>query len=213
MVIEDENERQFVVPFVCVDAKKIHLLLPLNKSMNDKKIGMFSNLTDNRYGQVMEKILDDNPISYNYYKYKANYFNTEVWFNEQEKDVAITDPVAFTDLDYPVIYYDKDCEREAIYISAIEPYIKRDQNVQNLNEIITSVICGKGISTQKPNCRIVSMRVYDEKCADISGNENTGGTWEERQKEIRENTVAKINQYGSIEQYLTQKYKNIVQYK
>ena len=51
-----KNERyQFVVPFVVIDPKNIHL-----DFYNQSGTGKFANLTDNRYGQVEEKYSQSN---------------------------------------------------------------------------------------------------------------------------------------------------------
>ncbi len=194
VVIEDSNSQQFVVPFIVIDSKSVHLL-PSYKQ--DEKIGMFSNLTDNRYGQVLEKVTDTNPTTYNYYKYAVNdgLVTGDRWFNDEEKRIA--DAVIswggneYTNLNKTRTYYNKDVIRKVHRMSPIEPYIKviRDANGeiidQKLNEKITSVICGKGVSTVAPNCRIISMRIYDgEKCAESDGTPIVG-TWDDRQGEIR----------------------------
>ena len=219
VVIEDENEQQFVVPFICIDAKSVHLLP--NYDLANKK-GMFSIFTDNRYGQVMEQITDSNPVTYNYYKYRINLWNQEIWFPEDMALVAEQDIInginTYTNLGKMIKYYDKDNARIVNHISLIEPYINIGGSNTGLNNIITSVICGKGVSTQKPNCRIVSMRVYDEKCADINGNVDTSGTWGNRQEEIDETSTYKLlnvlsDGYTSIyDYYKDNKFKKIVRY-
>ena len=115
--------------------------------------------------------------------------NEEIWLPEEmaidaEQDI-LDGHDTFTNLGKMIKYYDRDEKRKVAHISPIEPYINIGGSKEGLNGIITSVICDKGISTEKPNCRIISMRVYDEKCADINGNENTSGTWDDRQEEIR----------------------------
>ena len=180
VVIEDTDKQQFVVPFIVIDPKDIHLLP--NYSSQEKK-GMFSNLTDNRYGQVMEQIIDTNPKTYNYFRFLDVITNNKVWFDEELSADALSKPEHYVYQNQSITYYDKDAKRKATYVSPIEPYIKVSSNTTNLDNIITNVICGKGISSQSPNCRIVSMRVYNEKCANADGTP-ISGTWDERQSEI-----------------------------
>ena len=111
-----------------------------------------------------------------------------------------------------IIYYDRDEEREATYISAIEPYISEGIDKENIDMIMTNLICGKGISIEKPSCKIVSMRLYDERCAEDDGTP-ISGTWKKRQEEIEKNTNNAIKEKGSIEKYLKEYHKDIVKYK
>ncbi len=140
----------------------------------------------------------------------------DIWFPQDmalvaEKDI-LNGHSTYTNLGKMITYYDRETQREKSYISPIEPYIYNPLGNETYTDIVTKIVCGKTENDTMPNYRIVSMRVYNERCAEDDGTPITG-TWEERQGEIEENTKAMISQYGSIEQYLTQKYKDIVQYK
>ena len=183
VVIEDENNQQFVIPFISIDAKNIHLL----PNYGSKK-GMFATLTDNRYGQVMEEIYDENPITYNYYKYHINTLNMDIWFPQDmalvaEKDI-LNGHSTYTNLGKMITYYDREIQRKKSYISPIEPYIYNPSGNESYTDIVTKIVCGKKEDDLMPNYRIVSMRVYDERCAEDDGTPITG-TWEDRQEEIR----------------------------
>ena len=75
-------------------------------------------------------------------------------------------------------YYLRDTRMKASYISPIEPYIYDENGNMSLGGDLTKVICGN-----KEDCKIVSMRLYDERCAEDDGTPITG-TWEERQGQI-----------------------------
>ena len=114
-VFEDSGGRQFVVPFIVIDSKLLHLLPNMydaqpNQFLPDEtsKMGMMSHLTDNRYGQVIE-IATDSELN----KYTGeNDIDGKTYTYYEVRDKAI--------IEENVGKADKDKKNEAVIISKNE---------------------------------------------------------------------------------------------
>ena len=195
-VFENSDNQQFVVPFVCIDPKNIHMLpnkgdVPYYLDENDKsneKIkdsigenyknisrgGMMSTLTDNRYGQVIEYV----PTPSEIYKYRV-LTNKETKKDEiiREEDITSEYTKMYTDIGLKMVYFNRDDERKPITITPIEPMAPNSIKAEDFLKII--------FGDESKSYKLVSMRLYSEKCAEQNG-KPIEGTWKDRQREIGE---------------------------
>ena len=185
--------------------------------------GMYSNFTDNRYGQVIEYIDSDNPKTYEYYEVRdiaiANY-NIGKEEKDKKHEGFIVTKKEYEDLDealyfkynpeHPVFYFDKLATRSVVSISPIEPNTDGSVSSDKIMQTIT------GSDTN--NYRLISMRIYGAgaKIAYEDGEPVTNPIWLEKKRDIETATNITLNNisYSSILEYYQSDdyYNNIVDY-
>ena len=170
-VFEDSEGRQFVVPFIVIDAKLLHLLPNMydaqpNQFLSDgtSKVGMMSHLTDNRYGQVIEiatgsdintktiEQLEKDKKIYTYYEVRNLLENKEEIIDKNRYDNLNGTDYYKPDPPHKLIYFDKSVPREEVTISPIEVLTDgRSLEDYQINEIIFG---------DRNKYKLISMRIY-----------------------------------------------------
>lgn len=168
-VFENKDKQQFVVPFIIMDAKKVHLTPnvndmkeisdtnPINYFLSDNitKAGKMSNLTDNRYGQVTEYMVKDDPVRYEYniITNRTNP-NDEKLITREAHDNNGYDSVTYVSRGKPITYFSRDEARDVVNISPIEPLADGGSS-KDLMEVM--------FGDKSKNYRLISMRIYKSK--------------------------------------------------
>ena len=185
-VFEDSGGRQFVVPFIVIDAKLLHLLPNMYDANKDQflpdetsKMGMMSHLTDNRYGQVVEEVVDSelnnyigendiNGKTYTYYEVidKVIAKENEGKPDDDKKSEAViiskneyenfnlNKYQKYRDGEHKIVYFDKSIPREVVSLSPIE--VLTDGRIledYQINEVIFG---------NRDKYKLISMRIYKD---------------------------------------------------
>ena len=166
-VFENGDGQQFVVPFIIMDAKKVHLLPNVNDVKqylpdNITRAGKMSNLTDNRYGQVTEYIKNADPVRYEY-DIITNKIdpNDEKLITRNNRVNGSYDSVNYAYYNKPITYFSRDEARAVVNISPIEPLATGGSSNDIMRTIFGDYRDEYGNFVK--DYRLISMRIYKDR--------------------------------------------------
>ena len=229
-VFENSNKNQFVVPFVILDPKAIHLLPnfygikdTITTDFKFSKGGMYSNFTDNRYGQVIEKINDD--VKDEFYIYHEVYdVKNKKWSIISNEEYKELNREIYIDDGHSIIYFNKDLNREIVSACPIEPLVEHNMTTLDICEVL--------FKERSNDYRLICMRLYNDSCKLANGYWEMGedgkyrinvdiysnNLWDKEKEKIDNNTNAiekeiKKNGFNEIYDYYNAgKVNNIIEY-